>query len=148
MGREALPVVLHALLGRVDHVVYHSSHDIVVLQAFNFDTLRSNDNALEEGMCRAIDKSNFTLLQIRHSNLECKIRRVRIEEAVSTDEELYKVTTLGTSHSRSGLVPAEHDLILNCLRLDVSVVETIGNDGVYLSHLIINYKDGKGIGCD
>lgn len=147
VSRERFPVVLRALLRWVEHVIDHGSDHIVVLDTFELDTLRADNNTLEEWMGRPVNPSHLTILEVINLHNELKVRGVGVETAVATEEELDHVATFGTCDHSGRLIATELDLVLDSLRLDVSVVQRVRYDRIRcLCHLffsiwLINYKE-------
>jgi hypothetical protein len=86
-------------------------------------------------MSRAVKEANFSSTKIRSGDCEAKVGGVRIKESISADKELYQISSLCSSDCRCRLIPTKHDLVLNRLWFDISVVQTVWYNSVYLCHI-------------
>jgi len=128
--------MLHCLLRGVDHIVDHGSDDIVMLDAFNLDSLRPDNHPLNKGVCRPVEEPNLVLVH-RDSHAELEISTIGVKESVATQQEFDHVARLGSVDRSRRLVAAELDLVLDRLRLDVCVVQAIGNNSVRGCHIAL-----------
>ena len=107
-----------------------------MLDALNLYALGSNNHPLNKRVGRSIEESNLVLVQ-RNRNAELEICTIGIKETVATQQKLNHVSWLGPVDCCCGLVPAELDLVLDCLRLDICIVQAIGNNSVRGGHVTL-----------
>ena len=88
-------------------------------------------------MSGPVNCSSLIVYQAIALYFELEVRRIGVQETISTDQELNHVAALRSVNISGGLVASQENLILNSLRLDVSVIEGVWYDRIYLCHPII-----------
>ena len=148
LRREAFPRMNLVLFTRVNHIINHRSHHIVIGNPFQFSTLTSNNHLANKAVSWSIHCPSFTILQVRNPYFESKKCRVGIKETQSRYKELDNFTPSYIIYCRCRHILYKFDLGVDRLWLDITIVQALWNDFTQERHssaklIIIIYKNKR-----